>query len=115
MTTPLTFAPLMDRSTTALLGVKLEQPITPKTTLKVSLGIEHDLYRDIDSYSAPGVNGLTSESFSNTLDETRPVAAIGASYAISRTQLVTADFFYQHQPFQTTGSSTVYLHYTIGF
>ncbi|MDP1924345.1 MAG: autotransporter outer membrane beta-barrel domain-containing protein [Thiobacillus sp.] len=115
VTTPLTFAPLTDRSTTALLGVKLEQPITPKTTLKASLGIEHDLNRDVDTYSATGVNGLTSESFSNTLDKTRPVAAIGASYAISRTQIVTADVFYQQQPFQSTGSTTVYLHYTIGF
>ena len=115
VTTPLSFAPLTDRSTTALLGVKLEHPITPKTTLKASLGIEHDLNRDVDAYSATGVNGLTSESFSNTLDETRPVAAIGASYAISRTQVVTADVFYQQQPFQSTGSTNVYLNYTIGF
>ncbi len=115
VTTPLSFAPLTDRSTTALLGVKLEHPITPKTNLKASLGIEHDLNRDVDAYSATGVNGLTSESFSNTLDETRPVAAIGASYAISRTQVVTADVFYQQQPFQSTGSTTVYLNYTIGF
>jgi hypothetical protein len=115
VTTPLDFAPLTDRSTTALLGVKLEQPITPKTTLKASLGIEHDLDRDVDAYSATGVNGLTSENFSNTLDRTRPVAAIGASYAISRTQVVTADLYYQQQPFQSTGSTTVYLNYTVGF
>ncbi len=37
VTTPLTFAPLTDRSTTALLGVKLEQALTPQTTLKASL------------------------------------------------------------------------------
>jgi hypothetical protein len=115
VTTPLSFAPLTDRSTTALLGVKVEHPITPKTTLKASLGIEHDLDRDVDAYSATGVNGLTSENFSNTLDRTRPVAAIGASYAISRTQVVTADLYYQQQPFQSTGSTTVYLNYTVGF
>lgn len=115
VTTPLSFAPLTDRSTTALLGVKLEQPITPKIILKASLGIEHDLGRDVDAYSATGVNGLTSENFSNTLDRTRPVAAIGASYAISRTQVVTADLYYQQQPFQSTGSTTVYLNYTVGF
>jgi hypothetical protein len=115
VTTPLTFAPLTDRSTTALLGVKLDQPLTPKTTLKVSLGIEHDLNRDVDTYSATGVTGLTAESFSNTLDETRPVAAVGVDYAISRTQVVKADVYYQQQPFQSTGSTTVYLNYTVGF
>jgi hypothetical protein len=115
VTTPLTFAPLTDRSTTALLGVKLDQPLTPKTTLKVSLGIEHDLNRDVDTYSATGVTGLTAESFSNTLDETRPVAAVGVDYAITRTQVVKADVYYQQQPFQSTGSTTVYLNYTVGF
>jgi hypothetical protein len=115
VTAPLSFAPLTDRSTTALLGVKLDQPLTPKTTLKVSLGIEHDLNRNVDDYSATGVNGLTSESFSNTLDETRPVASVGVDYAISRTQVVKADVYYQQQPFQSTGSTTVYLNYTIGF
>jgi outer membrane autotransporter protein len=114
VTTPLTYAPLTDRSTTALLGVKLEQPITPKSTLKLSLGIEHDLDRDVSAYSATGVNGLTSESFSNTLDRTRPVASIGADYRISRTQVVTANAYWQQQPFQSTGSTTVYLNYTIG-
>jgi hypothetical protein len=115
VTTPLTFAPLTDRSTTALLGVKLEQALTPQTTLKVSLGIEHDLNRDVDTYSATGVTGLTAESFSNTLDETRPVASVGVDYAISRTQVVKADVYYQQQPFQSTGSTTVYLNYTVGF
>lgn len=115
VTTPLTFAPLTDRSTTALLGVKLKQPLTPKITLKASLGVEHDLDRDVDLYSATGVNGLTSESFSNTLDRTRPVASLGVDYAISRAQVVTADVYYQQQPFQSTGSTTVYLHYTVGF
>lgn len=115
VTTPLTFAPLTDRSTTALLGVKLDQPLTPKSTLKVSLGIEHDLDRDVGAYSATGVNGLTSESFSNTLDRTRPVASIGADYRVSRTQVVTANVYWQQQPFQSTGSTTVYLNYTVGF
>jgi hypothetical protein len=115
VTMPLAFAPLTDRSTTALLGVKLDQSLTPKTTLKVSLGIEHDLNRNVDDYSATGVNGLTSESFSNALDETRPVASLGVEYAISRTQVVKADVYYQQQPFQSTGSTTVYLNYTIGF
>jgi hypothetical protein len=115
VTTPLTFAPLTDRSTTALLGVKLEQALTPQTTLKASLGIEHDLDRDVDTYSATGVSGLTSESFSNNLDKTRPVAALGVDYAVSRTQVVTADLFYQQQPFESTGSTTFYLNYTVGF
>lgn len=115
VTTPLTFAPLADRSTTALLGMKLKHPLTPRTTLKASVGIEHDLDREVDLYAATGINGLTSEGFSNAIDRTRPVTTLGAEYAVSRTQRVTAELYYQQQPFQSTGSTTAYLHYTIGF
>lgn len=115
VTTPLTFAPLSDRSTTALLGMKLNHPLTPKITLKASVGIEHDLEREVDLYSAAGVTGLTSENFSNAIERTRPVATLGSEYALSRTQRVSAEIYYQQQPFQSTGSTTAYLQYTIGF
>jgi len=62
-----------------------------------------------------GCGSLQSVSFSNNLDKTRPVAALGADYAITRTQVVTADLFYQQQPFESTGSTTFYLNYTVGF
>ncbi len=115
VTTPLTFASLADRSTAALLGMKLNHALTSSTTLKASLGLEHDLERKVDLYSATGVVGLTSESFANTLDRTRPVASLGAEYAVSRTQRVTAEVYFQQQPFQSTGSTTAYVHYDIGF
>ena len=115
--TPLNYANLEDRSTTALLGLKLNHKLTPKTTLTASLGIEQDLEHSVDQYSASstGISGLTSENFNNDIKRTRPVVSAGAYYALSKTQRIAGDIYYQELPFQSTGSTTAYFNYTIGF
>ena len=115
--TPLSYAALEDRSTTALLGLKLNHKLTPKTTLTASLGIEQDLEHSVDDYSATstGISGLTSENFNNNIKRTRPVASAGAYYAVSKTQRIAGDIYYQQLPFQSTGSTTAYFNYTVGF
>lgn len=115
--TPLSYASLEDRSTTALLGLKLNHQLTPQTTLTASLGIEQDLEHSVDQYSASstGISGLTSENFNDSIKRTRPVASAGAYYAVSKTQRIAGDIYYQQLPFQSTGSTTAYFNYTIGF
>ena len=115
--TPLSYDSLEDRSTTALLGLKLNHQLTPKTTLTASLGIEQDLEHSVDDYSATstGISGLTSENFNDSIKRTRPVASAGAYYAVSKTQRIAGDIYYQQLPFQSTGSTTAYFNYTIGF
>jgi hypothetical protein len=115
--TPLSYDSLEDRSTTALLGLKLNHKLTPKTTLTASLGIEQDLEHRVDDYSATsiGISGLTSENFNDNIKRTRPVASAGAYYAVSKTQRIAGDIYYQQLPFQSTGSTTAYFNYTIGF
>lgn len=115
--TPLSYANLEDRSTTALLGLKLNHKLTPKTTLTASLGIEQDLEHSVDQYSASstGISGLSSENFNNDIKRTRPVVSAGAYYALSKTQRIAGDIYYQELPFQSTGSTTAYFNYTIGF
>jgi len=114
--TPLTYAALKDRSTTALVGLKLNHALTPKATLTASLGIEQDLEHSVDQYSATsaGISGLTSENFNDSIKRTRPVASVGAYYAISKTQRISGDLYYQQLPFQSTGSTTAYFSYMIG-
>lgn len=115
VTTPLTFSALEDRSTTALVGVKLHHKLTDQVVLTGSMGIEHDISRHVDNLTASGVSGLTSENFNDSVKRTRPVASAGAYYSPARNQRIAAEIYYQQLPFQSTGSATAYVHYTIGF
>lgn len=115
VTAPLTYATLSDRSTAALVGVKLNHKLTDKVNLTGSLGVEQDLNHDVDNLTASGVSGLTSEAFNNNINRTRPVASIGAYYMPVKNQRIAADIYYQELPFQSTAATTAYVNYMIGF
>lgn len=117
VTAPLSYAALEDRSLTALIGLKLNHKLTPKTTLAGSLGVEQDLKHHVGQYSATStdLNGLTSENFNNSINRTRPVASASAYYALSKNERISGEVYYQQLPFQSTGSTTVYFNYMIGF
>ena len=115
VTAPLSYAKLSDRSTTALMGVKFKHALTPKANLIGSLGIEQDLHNKTDRLTATGVSGLTSENFSGNLHRTRPVASIGATYDIAKTQRLSGEVLVQQLPFQSTTGATAYFNYMIGF
>ena len=114
VTAPLTYAALEDKTTAALLGIKLNHALTPKANLTASLGVEQDLNHKVDQYAASGVSGLTSENFNDNIKHTRPVASLGAYYALTKTQRISGDVYYQQLPFQSTGSTTAYFNYTVG-
>ena len=113
--TPLTYSALNDRTTSALMGVKFKHALTPKANLTGSLGLEQDLHHKTDQLRATGVSGLTSESFSGDLHRTRPVASIGATYDIAKTQRLSGEVMFQQLPFQNSIGGTVYANYMIGF
>ena len=115
VTAPLTYSALADRSTTALVGVKLNHKLAEKVNLTGSIGIEQDIHHQVDNLTATGIAGLTSENFSDSLKRTRPVASIGAYYMPVKNQRISADVYYQQLPFQSTGAATAYVNYTIGF
>ncbi len=112
---PLTYAALSDRSTAALVGVKLNHKLADKVNLTASFGVEQDLNHDVDNLTASGVSGLTSENFNNNINRTRPVASVGAYYMPVKNQRIAADVYYQELPFQSTASTTAYVNYMIGF
>jgi hypothetical protein len=115
VTTPLTYSALNDRTTSALMGVKFKHALTPKTNLIGSLGVEQDLHHKTDQLTASGVSGLTSENFSGDIHRTRPVASIGATYDIAKTQRLSGEVLVQQLPFQSTTGATAYFNYMIGF
>jgi hypothetical protein len=112
---PLTYSALNDRTTSALMGVKFKHALTPKTNLIGSLGVEQDLHHKTDQLTASGVSGLTSENFSGDIHRTRPVASIGATYDIAKTQRLSGEVLVQQLPFQSTTGATAYFNYMIGF
>jgi hypothetical protein len=115
VTTPLTYSALNDRTTSALMGVKFKHALTPKTNLIGSLGVEQDLNHKTDRLTASGVSGLTSENFSGDIHHTRPVASLGATYDITKTQRLAGEVLVQQLPFQSTAGATAYVNYMIGF
>ena len=115
VTTPLTYSALNDRTTSALMGVKFKHALTPKANLIGSLGVEQDLNHKTDRLTASGVSGLTSENFSGNLYHTRPVASLGATYDITKTQRLAGEVLVQQLPFQSTAGATAYVNYMIGF
>jgi hypothetical protein len=114
---PLTVAALRDKGTTALLGVKVNRSLTDKATLTAQLGLEQDLHHKVDQYSATDLNGseLTAIAFNSNIKRTRPVASIGAFYDVTKTQRASATINYLQTPFHSTGSTTAYFNYMIGF
>jgi len=112
---PLTYNTIRDRSKTALVGLKVKKQLTDKVVAKGSVGLEHDLSHKTDNLEVSGVSGLTSESFTNKLDKTRPVASVGADYYIDPTQRLSATAFYQELPFASTKARTLYLNYMLAF
>ena len=115
VSTPLTYSALNDRTTSALMGVKFKHALTPKTNLIGSLGVEQDLNNKTDRLTASGISGLTSENFSGDLHRTRPVASIGATYDIAKSQRLSGEVLVQQLPFQSTAGATAYFNYMIGF
>jgi hypothetical protein len=115
VTVPLTYSAIEDRSTTALVGIKLNHKLADKINLTGSLGVEQDLDHHVDKLVATGVADLTSENFNDSIKRTRPVASVGAYYMPAKNQAIAASLYYQQLPFQNTGSATAYVNYTIGF
>jgi hypothetical protein len=115
VTTPLTYSALNDKTTSALMGVKFKHALTPKANLIGSLGVEQDLHNKTDRLTASGVSGLTSENLSGNIHRTRPVASIGATYDIAKTQRLSGEVLVQQLPFQSTTGATAYFNYMIGF
>jgi len=113
----LTYDTLNDRSTTALMGARLNYQVTPKTTLTANLGIEQDLHHKVGNLTASNfdIGDLTPIAFNSNIKRTRPVASVGAFYDVTKAQRLSGTVTYQQLPFQSTGATSLYINYMIGF
>ncbi len=115
VTTPLTYDALRQETTAALLGVNLAARITSQVTLSGAIGVEHDVARKIDNYSASGVNNLDAINFDDSSKRTRAVASAGVGYRINQTQQIGAQLVYREEAYGDKSTTTGMLTYTAGF
>lgn len=117
VTAPLAFDALSDRSTTALVGARVNYQATPKTSLTASLGIEQDLHHKVDNLTATNsdIGDLSPVAFNSNIKRTRPVASAGAYYDVTKAQRLSGTLTYQQLPFQSAGATSLYVNYMIGF
>ena len=114
---PLTFNTLEDKSTTVIMGMKAKYKLSNQVTLNGALGVEHDVDNDIDKLQATSstITGLTAVDINSSINKTRPVATLGATYHISPNQTLSAQTQYQELSYTSTSAKTAYVNYTVGF
>lgn len=115
VTTPLTYDSLSQETTSALLGVNLHAQITSKVMALGSFGIEHDIARRIDDYSATGVENLESINFDDNSKRTRLVGSLGLAYRIKQNHQVSGQVVYREESYGNKSTTTAMLTYTAGF
>ena len=109
---PLTYSSLRDETTIALLGLRLNGRISERTNLMGSIGLEQDLNHNVGDYAATGIDPL---SFNANIKNTRGVAGLGASFAISQKQVLGVNVLYRTEAFQSSASATGLVTYEVGF
>jgi hypothetical protein len=112
---PLSYASLEQKTTSAIAGVHFNGQITPKVIASINVGIEQDLEHSIDDYSASGVDDLGSIAMNSEEEKTRPTAGAGVSYYITENQRVAASLQYRKEIFMSESSTTGQITYTVGF
>jgi hypothetical protein len=115
VTTPLTYDNLRQETTSALLGTNIYAQLTPKVIASGSLGLEHDIARKIDNYSAAGVDNLDTINFNDNSKRTRLVASLGLGYRIQQSQQVSAQVVYREEAYGDKSTTTAMLVYSAGF
>ncbi len=114
---PLTFNTLEDKSTTVIMGMKSKYKLNNKVTLNGALGVEHDINDSVDKIQATSstITGLTPVDLNTSVNKTRPVVTLGATYYISPNQSLSLQTQYQELAYTSTSAKTAYFNYSIGF
>jgi outer membrane autotransporter protein len=114
VTTPLTFADLTQKSTTALLGAKLHTQINDRLNILASVGMERDLHYTGGRYLGTGDVETSSIEFNPNSNQTRMNASIGAYFDVAKKQRIGANIFWTEQPFTDKNSTSLFVNYTLG-
>jgi outer membrane autotransporter protein len=114
VSTPLTYGDLTQDITTALAGVRTSKKYGDDLHVTASVGVEQNVGSNISTLDATGVTGLTATDFSANYAKTRPVASVGASYAVAKNQRISLSAIHRKEAFQSSGSTTGLLMYQVG-
>lgn len=115
VTAPLSYGALSERAVSLLLGSHVAARLTPRFTLTGFAGVEHDRSRKSGNYTVTGVAGLSSLTFNSSPKKTRPVASLGGTYDISKTQQVSAQWVYRKEAFSPLATNSLLATYSVGF
>lgn len=112
---PLSYLALSQETTSATVGVRLNNQITPKLTASLNAGIEYDINHNIDDYHATGVDDLGSIDMDSQTDVTRPAAGLGLSYNMNKQQRISVAVQHRKEIFMSESSTTGQLAYIMSF
>ena len=115
VTAPLSYASLSQSTTSLLAGIRWTGKLTDRVGLNGSVGVEQDVSNNNSSYTATGVDGLTSIVFNTDINKTRPVASIGTTVSIDKRQQLAFSVMYREEAFSKSSTTSAYGTYTIGF
>ena len=117
VTNPLTYNTLEDKSTTIVMGMKSKYRLNHTVTLNGALGVENDISNKVDKIQATSstITGITPVDINTTINKTRPVVTLGATYYIAPNQAFSAQAQYQELSYTRTTAKTLYFNYTVGF
>ena len=115
VTAPLSYASLSQSTTSLLAGIRWSGKLTDRVGLNGSVGVEQDVSNNNSSYTATGVDGLTSIVFNTDINKTRPVASVGTTVSIDKRQQLAFSVMYREEAFSKSSTTTAYGTYTIGF
>ena len=117
VTNPLTYNTLENKSTTIVMGMKSKYRLNHTVTLNGALGVENDISNKVDKIQATSsaITGITPVDLNTSINKTRPVVTLGATYYIAPNQAFSAQAQYQELSYTRTTAKTLYFNYTVGF
>ena len=99
------------------MGMKAKYKLDNTVTLNGALGVEHDVSNNVDKIQATSstITGLTPVDLNTSINKTRPVVTLGATYYVTPNQALSVQTQYQELAYTKTSSKTLYFNYTVGF
>ena len=97
--------------------MKAKYKLDNKDKLNGDLGTEHDVSKNVDKLKATSstITGLKPVDLNTSINKTRPVVTLGATYYITPNQAFSVQAQYQELAYTKTSSKTLYFNYTVGF
>lgn len=115
VTAPLSYNGINQESLTALLGFKTSGRLTDQIDLQAIAGLEQDLHTYSSTYSASGVDGLTSINFTPNSQKSRAISSFGANYALAKGHRLGLNAIWRQESFQSIDTKMAYFTYTMAF